>query len=81
MFELCQTYFKIQGTYFLPSENPFENLLENADKKGSALVQSSLRALETAKCSCQQSTDDCIVRLITGTFGMKDVPTDIFGFR
>ena len=65
----------------MPSENPFENLLENADKKGSALVQSSLLALETAKCACQQSTNDCIVRLITGTFGKKDVPIDTFGFR
>lgn len=65
----------------MPSENPFENHPENADKKGTALLQSSLRALETAKCTCQQSTDDCIVRLITGTFGKKDVPTDAFGFR
>ena len=37
------TYFKIQGTYFLPSENPFENLLENADKRGTALLRYSLR--------------------------------------
>ena len=34
MFAKMKTNFKIQGTYFPPSENPFENCPENADKNG-----------------------------------------------
>ena len=37
-FEICQTYFKISQTYFPPSENPFENCPENADKNGTFLA-------------------------------------------